>query len=286
MKARNNLAELPKRLFHFSLQMLRVKTADFEKFRPILVYQMGKVASASVYESLKNGQKQHPVFHVHFLSDKGLHESANHIRNRGMSLPGHWYLGRALNNRLKKLEGVRPITITLVRDPIARQISDVFQNIRAYFPKLAKGEFPPASEIVYFLERYFSEEMNKFDYAEWWLESEIGESFNINVLEQPFDAALGYSCVSNENTDLLIMTLESLNCVFPQATKELLGLQVPLLESNFAADKNYSAVYREVRNRISLPRRLLESIYGRPFSLHFYTKDHLARFTEQWESPG
>ena len=40
--------------------------------QPIVIYQMGKVGSSSVYSSLKALKLDNPVYHVHFLTPQGI----------------------------------------------------------------------------------------------------------------------------------------------------------------------------------------------------------------------
>jgi len=67
----------------------RVKLAlqNFNKLPPILIYQMGKVGSSAVYESLKKYGIQNPLHHVHFLSYGHLNElERKKSRNKGRHL--------------------------------------------------------------------------------------------------------------------------------------------------------------------------------------------------------
>lgn len=90
----------------------------------ILVYQPGKVASSSVYRSILNFGRY--ALHCHTLGDTGFGD----------------------NNLYKLLSIKSGKIISLVRDPVARQISAMWQNI----PSLNRY----SSDVDFFeIERYY-----------------------------------------------------------------------------------------------------------------------------------
>ena len=52
---------------------------DFDANPPIIVYQMGKVGSSTVYRSLVNSYLKNPVYQVHFLSDEGIRNAEEYF---------------------------------------------------------------------------------------------------------------------------------------------------------------------------------------------------------------
>lgn len=99
---------------------------------PILVFQMGKVGSSSVFESLKYLGLKNPIFHIHYLSPSGI----EHVeRSNSGQTPRHILESRYLRNVLEKGHpGQKWKIVSLVREPITRNISAFFQNIDQWYP--------------------------------------------------------------------------------------------------------------------------------------------------------
>ena len=111
---------------------------------PVLVYQMGKVGSSTVSASLRSAGIKN--LHVHFIGEHWS-KAIQHHRTGENTLPQHLYLGRVLRYWLNVT--TRPIkVITLVRDPVARKISSVFQ-LRRYHPQLPVDDASGAKQWLY-----------------------------------------------------------------------------------------------------------------------------------------
>ena len=99
---------------------------------PILIWQMGKVGSKAVVQSIKNSHLASPVFHAHVLSEALLMSGELYersIRNKNQS----YLFNVCLKERLiKKNTDLRWRIISLVREPVARNVSAFFQNIDLY----------------------------------------------------------------------------------------------------------------------------------------------------------
>jgi hypothetical protein len=91
---------------------------------PILIYQMGKVGSTTVYDSLRAAALPNAIFHLHFIS-QDFRENKKNLKAVGIDPPPYpFYLGDAVRKVLP-----RPCKIiSLVRDPIAVVVSGLFQN--------------------------------------------------------------------------------------------------------------------------------------------------------------
>ena len=89
----------------------------------ILIYNASKVGSSTVYFNLKERLPFIEILHVHFLSERWLTE----FKSSGKWL-NNIKTATKVKNLLSKNSNSRIKIITLVRDPIARDISAVFQS--------------------------------------------------------------------------------------------------------------------------------------------------------------
>lgn len=94
---------------------------------PIVIYQMGKVGSTTIVESLRRSVPERSIFHVHFLSTEGIKIEEDFYRehlSRIGAIHDHllesWYLSEQFD---KITSDEKYKIITLVREPIARNIS-------------------------------------------------------------------------------------------------------------------------------------------------------------------
>src|SRR5215475_8732180 len=104
---------------------------------PIVIYQPGKVGSQAVYVGLTSLALRQPVHHVHFLTrfDELEAQMRGALRDATASL-GKLTHDREVRQALLKRPDQPWNVITLVRDPVARNISTFFQIIDGLFPDL------------------------------------------------------------------------------------------------------------------------------------------------------
>src|SRR5690242_7639081 len=94
--------------------------------RAPVVYTMGKVASSSVVDAIKRAGR--PVYHIHSLRNDRLRKLA-HFRLDRDEFPDPWVCeAMAWKERLFRRTD-RCFYITLVREPIGRNVSGFFQNL-------------------------------------------------------------------------------------------------------------------------------------------------------------
>lgn len=257
---------------------------------PILIYQMGKVGSKSVYNSLKKNLISNVIYHVHFLSHSNIEEVESYL----LSLPHI-----TDKEPLRKSKRVREIIdqssnsarfkiITMVREPIAREISDLFQNINRELPSINKCNLKEKlNSITAFLHKSFSSFDETDDYACTWFDKEIKDVFNFDIYTYSFDKSLGYHIYRNDQFDILIIRLEDLSRCFNRAMSRFFkndDINFTLENSNRSSEKPYRQIYEKVRTNFKLPVEILDKVYSTRYSKHFYSEDDLEKFKAQWRT--
>lgn len=175
--------------------------------------------------------------------------------------------------------------ITLVREPIAREISDVFQVIDRYHPGLLNqdGTINRQAAVAFLKKRFlaFDESCN---YTSTWFDKEIKQVFGIDVYEHPFNHEEGFAVIQHKNCDLLILRLENLDSCFNRAIAAFLGLSYPvgLIPANVGRSKQYADAYQFVLKNLRLPQAVCARIYSAKYARHFYTDAMLEDFTQRW----
>jgi len=252
---------------------------------PVLVYQMGKVGSASVTRALEAAAQ--PALHVHTLAAGeiarvgALHRSASGRFGTGYT----WYVGRAVGERLRARGAATPLAvITLVRDPIAREVSALFQSPALHAPGLvdARGRFDVARVLAYLEASLQSADACRYVFE--WFAREIQPVLGIDVLAAPFDREHGYAILESARARLLVLRTEDLDRNLAPALRELIGLELPPAppHANLRSEGEGGEAYREVLQRLRVPRGAAEHIYAHPFVRHFYTDSMVAGFLARW----
>ena len=236
-----------------------------------LVYTMSKVGSSSVYYSLKNKFPYKEIHHIHFLGETWLSSFKtghsifnNNIRN-----------GEALLKLLHKKRWKIKI-ISLTRDPIARDISGIFQTWQHLFNVQDVTELSPEKIIEYLKKEDFS-------YSQNWFETDFFEFTGFDVFRHKFNKNRGYDIYSCNKADILILQLEQINSVFNQAMNEFIGKgNYILLEENITSSRASGNLNSAVKKQLKLPADQLENVYSTPYTLHFYNEYQIDKFKERW----
>lgn len=257
---------------------------------PLLIYQMGKVGSSSVYESLRHAGIGHSLFHVHQLSDKGIKRKQDWLAHfDALSLPWMEEGLRASRELRSWIDDSRERVpwkiITLTRDPVSMKISSFFENIAVYRREVldAAGALDPV-RVMSALRRYaFHDYEENRDYTCSWFQDELETVFGIDVFSVPYDFSRGYTILRRENVGVLVIRLEDLQRSFAPAMEDFLGAPgLKLAQVNAAAGKSSWPQYQAVLREFTLPAELFDRIYSSRYARHFYPPEDRERARARW----
>lgn len=217
----------------------------------LLVYQPGKVGSTTIYKSVQN----YGIYslHVHKLT------WAEHMKGDMEKF--------AQTNCVK--------IITSVRDPIARQIAGLWQNLPETWRYGENADFNKIQD--YFL----SEEAINQQFR--WFHLEMEEVFGIDVYKYPFDKELGYTIIKKGNIEVLLFTLEKLDGL-ENVIGDFLGVKNFRLErDNEGKNKEYRFAYKSYKQQTGFPESILDKAYrNNPYVNHFYSGEMIESFYKKW----
>lgn len=256
---------------------------------PILIYQMGKVGSKTIEQSLIHAYAskgmQVPIHHVHLLNelDSLAQKAALEIPNPAKNLQAIAFY-KKMRDEIDKQPEQHWDIISLVRDPIARNIATLFQNLAGFIPD--------------WQERYAKGRLNHQEIQEWlintsiindspnqWFDMQIRQipAFGIDVYAEPFPREQGYKIYpGTSRARLLLIRMENLNDCAKRAMNEFLGLENFMLHNtNIGEEKDYAALYRAFKSQL-LPIEYVQRIYNMQISRHFYTDAELHAFAKRW----
>jgi len=205
----------------------------------ILVYTMGKVGSTTVMRALES---------VGFTA-------------------GRAYPGNINTINLNEYDGF----ITMVRDPVARNISQFFETCSDIIklsgdPVLAfRTEFPQGH-----------------GYPLLWFDYHIRPVLGIDVMKQQFLKRWGWSAYDN----LLVIKTEKLNSALAEALCEFLGERDYKVEHRARGIDKFPSIdgytYSQFLNEAKFSMRFLDALYDTDFMRHFYTQKEIKFLIERW----
>jgi len=259
----------------------------------LFVHQMGKVGSTTVVNSLyaQPTLRNTTIYQTHFLSDAGIAfveqlEEAGHGGWSALTTKTKGFLAtsRVLGQQFRAGAWKdRPCkVITLVRDPIATNLSGFFYN-NAWWPlalheqcaRQAPGYL--TALLDHFLHHY------PHDVPLTWFDMEMKGVFGVDVFAEPFALEQGYQIYRSGRTALLLLKLEQLNHAAQPAFHEFMGLaDFQLVRKNEASDKSYAEVYGAFMAQLCLPEAYIRRMYDSQFMRHFYSPQEIAAFEQKW----
>jgi hypothetical protein len=238
-------------MIEYDVNIWRGYVADAPK---LFVYTMGKVGSSSVSDALYNADI--PCLDIHALDPKriqlllGIHlESGDFER-----LPPH--IIRSLQAYNSMIYNERVKIISLIREPVSRNISAVFQNL----PKSLAGR---PDEIMRRLKGYNTKA------PDYWFLNDFGLATGIDVFEEEISPSDGYFEFTGEKCDVLVIKLETDDSKIQSLISDFVGQEITLERSNVGGNKWYQEFYSSVRNN---PGSLSDSYLEQCFDLKYYSK--------------
>jgi len=290
--------------FLFEKMLYHAKLRLTGRDDPIIVYTMGKVGSSTISRSLVDIYGMNGVHQVHWLTPAALARDERHYRNQALRyadtefardfFPRYVWRGQYLSQMLSRNRNRNlPLrVITLVRDPVARNISAFFQNLRTFFDYdykaelRARGADSVKNELIQlFLDHYVAgSDVLEVDCDPIsWLDDELNRNLGVDVFAQPFPIERGFEIYETSDVRVLLIRLEDMRRSAVPALMDFLELdEFELKDANVGMAKPYASHYREVVAGLQLPADYLDHHYDSRMARHFYSDDDLETFRRRW----
>jgi len=238
--------------------------------QPVLIYQMGKVGSSALEKSIEGS------IHLHDLMSISASKQISPVRAQ-LHKPKTNYVKRLLKraimiNMLKRKQHVR--IISLVREPIGRNISMLFQSLPFWVAdKYLKDDSAVRSERPQLLHEAFEEHVNHH-YPLEWFDNEIKALTGIDVFIHPFDHELGYQTYQKGNFSLMVIRTDKLD-QSQQAISEFLQQDIQVTHDNQSENKWYSPLATEFKSSYQLKPEFVEDMLSSKLAMHFFTSSEI-----------
>ncbi len=225
---------------------------------PVVVHQMGKVGSVAVFNALNR------------LIPGQAHSSHKFSHNAEV---------RQIERETRDLK--KPLVlISLVREPVGRNVAMFFENILIHTkcPDFVEGRFT----IEELRNRFISTQCPEDSYALTWFDVQMRDKFGIDVYQEPFPKT-GWHCYFNGNTSLLVMKSALPDWRKEEVLESYLGINpIEIFRDNVGVEKFYAQSYREFLGTVRLPREYLDLMLGSRYARHFFSEVELQKVKEKW----
>lgn len=215
----------------------------------IIVYQVGRVGSKAIVNSLlMSGYLK--TYHVHHFEVDGRPLTTNSANRDTNSITDPKY-------------------ITIVKDPVARNLSSFMFDIRRFISSYAwKDGLSNEFKYKYFIKLF------RHDYILSWFDIEFKKNVGLDIYKYKFDSKKGYQIIDN----VLIIQSERLSKLFPKASKEFLNFPINVKDK----ERNYIPKYFEIAKY--LEESYLNEVYSSKYVKHFYNEEQIKEFKRLWKN--
>jgi hypothetical protein len=268
---------------------------------PVLVYQMGKVGSSSVKDSLW-AHGVGPVLHMHWfrpwreqdaaalpLEEQQRHAVAREIAQEKRAYERFSYRQKIRSlvlekgyyeviyeDVIKKRRGAR--FITNVRDPVSTNVSMFFQSFQEYAgAQFEEADYSTADLIDIFKNDYI------FSWPLTWFDKEMKPTLGVDVYDHAFPKEKGHQTLENGPYEILLLKCELGDAAKEKAISEFLGLEdFEITRRNESKDKSYAAQYQQFKDALSVSKERLDMLCDSKYATHFYTPRELEKVRARW----
>ena len=243
--------------------------------QPVLVFTMAKVGSSSVYQSIKK-QSKVPCFHIHSLSTHEVEEAVAICKENSI-YPGSRSPVFALSRHVLEQQKMYK-TISLFRDPIARNLSAFFDAFELYMGIKAinfKGTLQDIETVFY----------KKLDhsYCKDWFDVQCKQGIGIDVYEHVFPKETGHTIITGNTTKLLLLKSTLDDDLKASLIGNFCGIDsFKLINTNVTDTKKEASLYAEFKAYIKFPKAYLESQLESKYARHFFSEEEIASLYSKW----
>lgn len=249
------------------------KTESSQQFLTPVVYTMGKVASSSVSRAILDAEL--PCHDIHSLAPEYLRRVSQDWLSRGEFPPPHICISMAHRDRLL-IKRQKCLYVTLVRDPLSRNLSAFFQNLHLQKAEI-RNEADARKMFSTFQETYGHTIPNT------WMDREFGDQLGIDVYKRRFDTEKKHVVLRGMNT--VIFRVDCSDKVKSNVLSRLLGRTITVKRENDSDNKEYHEIYKNVQEVAYFAPEFVARMYTSKFSRHFWSLAERQKMAQRWVLP-
>lgn len=234
---------------------------------------MGKVGSTAVAEAISCALL--PCHHIHTLDRRVAFATLKRSLKAPHVPPRHVYISLLLRGQLANRR--RCLYISMVRNPIERNLSAYFENF-AHFRKLIVGDANDPGTV-------FAHFRTDYPHAKTltWFDREFHDQIGIDIYKDPFDHEARYAWLPNQNT--LIFRTDCPDEQKSAVLSDIFNRDIKVTRINEGHEKPSGSLYAKVKSLGLYDERFLDKMLENRFSRHFWSKAELEESRRRLSSP-
>ena len=223
---------------------------------PIFVFQMGKVASSSIFHSFRSSNYLGAVGHGHDVDPTNWKAKCLYDWNKN---------GGPLN------------IISTIREPIGRNVSHLFQH----YESVTGVKYQKSNLTLEQTKDLFLKNMNH-DEPLTWFDKNIKDIFGIDVYSTPFPPS-GHIELSKGNINLLIMRFDLSDDIKQQLIQNFTHFSdYKIKNKNVSVNKIYYKTYKDFTSKVKLPKKYIEHMCTSKYFKHFFPENEINDIRAKW----
>ena len=240
---------------------------------PVLIYTMGKVGSSSIVQGLREKGVHEVQPHSLTFSRRGSYfvkadnstfqNFVDFYKSILMKLKFYLYLKSKATKHIK--------VISIVRDPLSRNVSAFFEQIQYVIDR-------PVSECSTdeLISLFWSNGQHEAPLI--WFDNELKSNLGVDVYSKAFNKERGYTLYECKNVSVLVVKLEMIS-ELDSVIGDFIGVpDYCAIASNRGEYKEYSSVYRDFKEKVRFPKDYLDKLYSSKYAKHFYSESEIDEF--------
>jgi hypothetical protein len=239
---------------------------------------MGKVGSKSIYQAIRRAMNDDDdVFHTHYFGLAHLHA----MTSKPKEPPKHVRDVRVLIDRL--FEG-RPLrVVTLVRDPIARNVSTFLAQLDSQMTEDASLTTKPLDELA----AGFTD-FHQHDRPVIWWDEHLCEPMRFDVFDETFDTGRRWQTYKSPSRPgdrrLLVLRTEMSDEHKSGVISEFLDLTDPIeiRRINTTEGKPHGDLLKRVAGELRFDEHYVDGLYSSDRVRHFFSAEEIDTLRKKW----
>jgi Putative capsular polysaccharide synthesis protein/Sulfotransferase family len=245
---------------------------------PVVVYQMGKVASQTIMATLASCKSIH-AFHAHMLNPENIKSRRREKETLGGKRVAHAAIQKWLSVYdfvINRSETVK--IVTLVREPVGRNISAFFQGLDK---RVGVVEAHKNASLQILIDKFLSGYPHTRPLS--WFDDELLATTGIDVYLHPFPKDCGYQRIQQGRFDVLILRHDLPDTQKANCLSEFLDIpNMMVARDNLAENKTYHDCYCEFQKSIRLSPEYVEEMLESKYARHFFPDEEREMLRRKW----
>jgi len=225
---------------------------NLKDYKRIVIYQYGKVGSRTMYTTLKKYHKN--VHHMHFLRKKNM----NKISKNGT------------------------LIITIVRNVYDRNISNMFQNIKASNNDFYYGQKIKNINLNKLMIHYRKANIKHTNrlLIPWF--KKFKKDIGVDIFSKEFNMEDKYNIYKETDKTIITLRFEDI-AEWDKILSNIFGREIILKSSNVSKDKVYNKLYKQFRKNYKYTKEEIQIIDTTDHLSYFYTPDEIEGFKNNYK---